>query len=531
MKKAILGSAIFVGLYNIFFYPTVLGIGISILFFLLNAYLFTVRDRDTKNLPLAMLISGLSIFLCLMAAVRANMHIQAIDLIASLFLSIAAGFLYKKQKPFNSSIFSFITIPFSAIAEGFASINQFFSRNKTKIYDKNHADTYNIIFQGVLIAIPIILVLFFVLLDADPIFKTLAGKISFFSISNQMIVSVIIFLTCFFWGLATVKDKIINQNKEPKTNHESFAIRSLIITTATASLFAIFLLIQLRFLFLHVPETELKNLGINIQTYSEYVRQGFFNLLIAAVISASVIAFILQKLHSILTKHNIYLKISMIILTSETLLLLLSAGKRLYLYELAHGLTRSRIYGAVFLFWLSLLLLIFIAATLKKVKSSHFFIATASVTLFSFLIINAISVDSLIANKYPPTINHEIDNVYISWLSPEAASTWPDIIKNAEISLQKFEAVKEPTDEDKRKVINLRAVLSRVVRHVNYLQQEKKWQAFNFSEYNARVIIQNNLSLFKNLEALTQRVFQKQTDWLSISPTPTPHPTFMNEVN
>ena len=54
----------------------------------------------------------------------------------------------------------------------------------------------------------------------------------------------------------------------------------------TKRLFAFFLIIQLKYLFLHVEESDLKNLGINIATYSEYVRQGFFQLLIAATIAA-----------------------------------------------------------------------------------------------------------------------------------------------------------------------------------------------------------------------------------------------------
>lgn len=527
MKKAILGSAIFVGLYNIFFYPTVFGMGISILFLLLNVYLFIVRDKNTKNLQFAILLSGLSIFFSLMSAVRANQHVQAIDIILALFLSLIAGFLYKKQTLFNASIFSFALIPSSAIRELFKSINNFFSQNKNRIYDKNHADVYNAVFRGVLIAIPILFVLFFILQGADPIFKTLAERMSF-SINAQFVVSIIIFSVCFFWGIAAVKDKLINQeNKQLKIQVEKFSIESLIVTLSAASLFAVFLFIQLRFLFLHVPETELKDLGINIQTYSEYVRQGFFNLLIASAISTAIIAYVLQHLHLILTKHNIYLKISMVILALETQLLLLSAGKRLLLYMDAHGLTRSRIYGIIFLFWLSLLLIILLVSTLKKIKKEHFFIAIANITLFAFLIINTISVDSLIANKYPPTINNKIDNYYISRLSPDAASSWPSIIKNADASLQEFEFVTQPTDEDFRKSNNLRDVLSKITEHTYYLDKkysrEKKWQAFNFSEYNAYLIIQNNLGLFKTLEPLMQRIFQKTTNWQH-APAPTPNP-------
>lgn len=553
MKKALLGSIVFVGIFNLFFYPLYFGVGIPVLFLLVNLYLFLVRDRKNVNLIFASILSSLAVVFAAGLAWRASETVQLVDFLSTLFLTSAAAVFYKKYLPFSFKIPSVLFTPFTALAAGLSSVNNFFSKNKAEfnLSRKAGTDTINAIFKGLAITIPVLIVLFFVLTSADPIFRTLAGKISI-NISNQLIVSAFLFVILFFWGIAAVAERLEEKAKDlQKVASEKFAIESLILTGGAAILFALFLIVQFRFLFIKVPETELASLGINIATYSEYVRQGFFYLLIAAGISTAIISYVLQKLHQTAGKYNIYLKVSVIALTLETQLLLLSDARRLQLYQAAHGLSEIRIWGVIFLLWLSLILLTLLVATLKKSKPMYFFMATFTITICAVLSLNIIPIDDLIANKFPPTVNHEIDNAYISNLSEDAAASWVKIAQDAKINAESIQAVKMyPNDEEVRRSNDTTVILRNLSRNVYYLDrkytydpkkyipvyfgeydivphvQSRNWQQFNLSEYKAYRIIQDNKKLFTELKSISAALAKKSVAWWKypkpeLSPTPT----------
>ncbi len=540
-NKILLGSLVFVGLYNILFYPTVLGIGLGLLFLLFHLYLYSVRSQILKSLQLAFLMSILSVVFALLVGIAANGIVQGFDLLIAVFLSFTAGYFYKKETIFPYSILSFFLIPLLAFGESLASLSNFFTIHKHQKTSGDRADIYNGIFRGVIIAIPIIFILYLLLVGADPIFRALAGNISF-SVSWQIILSIIIFAICFVWGIMVIKGKLEDRAEESiaRSSEEKLVFASLVVAVGAATLFAVFLIVQLRYLFLQVPETELHRLGINVQTYSEYVRQGFFQLLVASSISGSIVAFILRYLHRLTIKHKLYLRIGMILLTLETELLLLSAGKRLYLYEQLHGLTRPRFLGMIFLFWLGFFLIVLYVAILKKLKAKHFFATVAISALIVFTSINIVSMDFLIATRFQPTINHEVDYTYIMNLSPEAASVWPSFVISTRKQLLALSSQKH-SDDDLRIIFDAQTALLKLNRTIyylerkyssdagnliqvyddtllpnnNYLGEQKKWQAFNLSEYNAYLLIRANRSLFGEVKPLIEDTFQKQKDWSS----------------
>lgn len=535
MKKIILGSFAFVGLFNILFYPTVLGIGIGLLFFFFHLYLFVVRSKEATHVRFALLLSIISILFATLIGVIANGVVQTLDLLLAIFLSFVAGYFYKKETPFPFTIFSFLLAPLRVLVASSISINNFFSSHKLKKSSEKYTAMYNAIFRGVIIAVPILFILFFLLSSADPIFHTITSSISF-SLSTQFVISLVLFFVCFVWGITRVKDALGSEQKAKlfTISGEKLVVESLIVTLSAATLFAVFLVIQLRYLFLQVPETELYQLGINAQTYSEYVRQGFFELLIAATIASSILAFVLQYLHRLITQHKLYVKIGMLFLTLETELLLLSAGKRLYLYEQAHGLTRSRFFGIVFLFWLSFILMLLFIAIVKKIDKKYFFTALLAITISAFVASNSIPVDALIATKYQPTINHEIDYGYIMGLSPETSDSWFFFITKAEKSWKTLASKKQPTDDEQRKVTELRIALGELNQTIMYLdkkytkqsknytpvrtqyfsENQNTWQAFNISEYQAYQKIQKHRQLFMKVEILIKEIDKKQSMWI-----------------
>ncbi len=540
MKKTLLGSLIFVGIYNLLFFPTVIGISIGLLFLIFHLYLFTVRNTKTKNLYFAILLSTLSVIFASCVGWRTNGVVQFFDLLLAIFLSIAAGYLYKREKEFSSSAFSFIFIPFAALGESLNSIGNFFTIYKQKQSKSDHSVTYNAILRGILISLPIVAILFLLLSGADPIFRSIFNKVSF-SISDQVFVSTVIFVVCLIWGNTIVRDREKDDKPPSSISERTLVVESLIVTLSSAVLFAVFLFIQARFLFLQVPETELHQLGINIKTYSEYVRQGFFQLLFAASFVGIILAYILRFFHGMGTKYKQYLKWGMIALTFETELLLLSAGKRLYLYADAHGLTRSRIFGIIFLLWLAFVLVILFVSIIKKVKTNNFFRAMLTITIVAFLSTNIFHIDAYIAASYPPTINKEIDYGYIMRLSPEAAPAWIPFIKKAEDSWKDLSQKTNPTEEDFRKTSYLKYALFALNDKIYWIERkygndknkylalatnlrptddryhksQQTWQAYNLSEHNAYLLIQQNHPIFAKMKPILESISLKENEWYS----------------
>jgi hypothetical protein len=539
MQKILLGSIVFTGIYNLLFYPTLPGIGLVVLFLLIHVYLYLVRNIKTQNLPSALFLSGFSIIFAAFTGWRANGVVQFLDILFAVFLAFISGYLYKIESKFSGGLFSGLLIPASTFIYSLFSILNFFSRPNHQINHKDHSDLYKGILRGLIIAIPIILLLFMLLIGADPIFRTLIESFSF-TISTQLVVSIFIFLICLTWGFTKINTalNLIIRKLTPYEPNKQPLVESLIVSGSIVLLFTGFIGFQIRYLFLSVPELELKHLGINVATYSEFVRQGFFQLLMAAAISGSVIAFILNYLHQLNVRQIIYLKVSMLILALETELLLVSAGKRLFLYEQAHGLTRSRILGVVFLIWLAIILIVLFGATLKKIKSTNLLRGFIILTICAFISINIIPIDYLIATKYQPTVNHEIDYIYLMGLSSETAEIWPKFITESQNKLSSKTDIKTPAQKGEiGKLMELQIPLYEINNAVFYLDRKynpnpdnfipiiyeknnsklsksqlstPKWQTFNLCEYNAYKYIINNREKFIKLKTLLEEVNRLQ---------------------
>lgn len=508
MIKILFGSVLFVTLYNLLFYPTVIGIGLGVLFALFNAYLFFVQTKQPGNLHLAVGSSLVSVLFAAAVGWRANGLVQQIDLLMALFFTVVAAYFYKNEKPFHWGIISFLGLPLAALGEGLMSSFQFVS---------HHHGASAAIGWGIVIAIPIMVILFRLLSGADPIFAKLYGPLTF-SPSWQLIISFVIFTFAFFWGVTTVKDRFQRWNIKPEAipEKESTGIEALIVSLGTAILFGLFLSVQIQYLFLEVPETQLQHLGINISTYSEYVRQGFFQLLIAAGIATTMVAYSARRIHLMVSTGKRLLQSGMMVVTLETELLLLSAAKRLSLYAGAHGLTISRILGTIFLLWLCTALVVLVYSIVKRVKRMYFFFIFFAITMGAMVSVNVLPIDAIIATSYPPTVNQEIDYIYISMLSSDARDAWPSVIHFAQNEWQALAIMESPTVDQTRKVKSITIALSRLGRTVDYLDHKyalPTWQAFNYSEYQAYRLVQANRPLFDQIQVLKEEIAKKEQEW------------------
>lgn len=518
IKNTALTALIFVALYNILFFHTNLGVGTGFLFLALNLYFFLTRNRQSKNLNLAYYSSSVAVIFAFLFAFRDNGIVQLVDFGAAMFFSLVAFYFYKYTGSFTYEIPNFILIPIIAIKSAFGGFFGLLRKDtwKTGYVEK---DVTSSLIKGFFIAVPLFIVLLIILTQADPIFGKLVGDIVT-TIGERLFVSFFVFTALVSFGSAIILEKI-QQQKEISPISFGKAHELAVITGSVLFLFAAFIAVQFRYLFFTVAEKELSQLGIASLTYSEYVRKGFFELLIAAVIASGVIMYVLRYLSFFKDRQKRIVQVFSGLLTIETGLLLLSAAKRLFLYADAHGLTRARIFGFVFLIWLAVLLTIFFIRIVREIQKEQFFASIVIITIFVVMLINMVNIDGIIATQYKPTVNNEVDYYYIVSLSADASDAWAPAIEDADRILSQLDNIAQFSTEDNRKLYWAKSTLENVMLHATYLLekygdlsgktlsedeiQKRKWESYNMSEYSAYNTIHENNAAFSRITTLLRK--------------------------
>lgn len=531
-RKTVLAALSFVVLYNIFFFHTGFGIGTGIFFLVLNLYFYFTRDREeSNNFNFALLSSLLSVLFAFLYAFRSNSIVQSIDLITATFFSLAALYFYKFSGSFSFKIPKFILTPLFVV-ENFVGSLLSLLKGKELPSEELKKDSTSSLIKGLIIATPIFAVLLFLLTNADPIFGKLTQNL-LSNIGERGIISIIVFIVMLGFGLTKFFQKVSDQTQESHIA-EGKSHELAVICGSLVGLFSVFIFVQFRYLFLGVSEGELHQLGIASLTYSEYVRRGFFELLIASTIASGVVIYALRYLHKLKDKQKQLIQLLSAFLTVETGLLLLSAVKRVVLYADAHGLTRARIFGFIFLIWLALILVIFLTRIFKEMGREWFFKTVLASTLLALLSINLFNVDGLIATKYRPTVNGEVDYYYITSLSADTMDAWKPALEDANRTITQLEGVEKLTPEDNRKLYWARASIDQLYSQVglliskygtlneirnwyineqgtyeelsDYLQNERKWQSINLTEYQAYRMVMEEINLFEQISLIQTRI-------------------------
>jgi hypothetical protein len=182
-------------------------------------------------------------------------------------------------------------------------------------------------------------------------------------------------------------------------------------------LFAAFVIVQVAVLFGgrdHVLDT----VGL---TYAEYARQGFFQLVAVAVLTLGVVAVSIRWTRTDRRADRWVLQLLLGVLCVLTLVVLLSALRRLQLYESAFGFTRLRVSVQATILWLGgLFVLVMLAGAMWRGR----WLPRAAVvfTGVSLLVFSLIDPDALIASKNVERFERtgRVDLEYLTLLSADA---------------------------------------------------------------------------------------------------------------
>ncbi|TRV80193.1 DUF4173 domain-containing protein [Streptomyces sp. 130] len=209
-------------------------------------------------------------------------------------------------------------------------------------------------------------------------------------------------------------------------------------------LFAAFLTIQLTVLLggydKVMAETDL--------SYSEYARQGFWQLLWATVLTLGVIALALRWAPRGGTRDRTLVRCVLGTLCLLTLVVVASALRRMDLYVDAYGLTRLRISVAAVELWLGVILVLIMAAGVFGPRLLPRAVAASAAA--GVLAFGLISPDGLIAEQNVQRYrnDHAIDIEYLKGLSADAVpalDTLPEPLRSC--ALQDIRRELQNSDE------------------------------------------------------------------------------------
>jgi hypothetical protein len=197
---------------------------------------------------------------------------------------------------------------------------------------------------GLLVAGPILLIFLSLFLEGDRFFNQVMSQWFTFDFATDNVVRlffdvlVFFFASAFFWGVVrrSREDAVAKEEKTPF--QETIALRSFLC--AIGILFVIFASFQLFYLF--------QGSGYILaqgRTYAEYAVSGYQQLCAAAAFAL----LILLVVYRLTNMEDRFVRITSIIIAVTSVISTLSAGKRLWLYVDAYGLTLSRSWGMQFL--------------------------------------------------------------------------------------------------------------------------------------------------------------------------------------
>ncbi len=273
---------------------------------------------------------------------------------------------------------------------------------------------------GLLLSLPLLFVFGGLLMAADAVFERIVTKALDFDIANVLSHGA---LTAFFaWIVAGFLLLALNLNRrafsELRVDRPGLGIVEVAVPLSLINLlFITFVLVQLRYLFGDASLVE-NTVGL---TYSEYARRGFFELV-------TVVALVLPLMLGadwVLSEADRKSRIAYRLLGGTLVLLLLviviSAVKRMLLYQSAYGLTGQRLYTTAFMAWLGIVLVWFTATVLRDRRS----IFASGAVLAGLCVIGAVNFlnpDALIArvNTSRALQGEVFDAAYVASLSGDA---------------------------------------------------------------------------------------------------------------
>ena len=331
----------------------------------------------------------------------------------------------EKGRRFEERCKELFLLPFTAIANCMSGLIDGFGFLRKMKFFRNEKVRH--VLLGVLIAIPLLIVVFALLTSADMIFSSwteTAMDYIFFSSNPYLACLLTIVIYVIAYGIMAAASRMMapkqagaqtaivqgaaGELQEKKGNN---ALTAITVTLLLTLVYLLFCGIQLYFLFgggkVSLPD------GF---TYAEYARQGFFQLLAVTILNVVILMFCRKA-----AGESIVLRVVLTVFSVCTYVMIASAAMRMLLYVDAYSLSFLRILVLWFLALNTLLVTGIILAIYRAgFPLFRYFVAVSAVC---YIVLAYANVDYIIAsyNTKSQEKMEKIDIDYLTTLSSDAA--------------------------------------------------------------------------------------------------------------
>jgi hypothetical protein len=288
--------------------------------------------------------SGIAVIIAFGASITADPFIHAL-IVISVIIFLALSMLLSSN-PTIRRITAWFVVPAPVIAFATA-ITESIKRGIDALH-LVRSDRTRAVLRGVLITAPVVVIFALLLASADPTFALWRDAVENLLTSWAFLPRVFFFIgmlaiTLGAYGYAQREASQPVPVPEPAESVKWLgATERLILLGSIATLFWVFLAVQLSYLFGNLPHVT----GSGV-TFADYARRGFAELTVVA--TASVILILVSERFGKTDGREGLLRIATIALIVGVLFLLVSAFNRVLLYEAAYGYTTARLYAQCYM--------------------------------------------------------------------------------------------------------------------------------------------------------------------------------------
>lgn len=416
MKKILYSSLFLSILQSILFWHKSPGISIAI--FLTATIILTIYNLKEKEMiknkkgilwAVPIVLLGLTYF------IFNNMFLKILNipviLILFVIMCMSITETQIKENKFVRQILGKIFKPFVVLFDFISDFDMDEFLENKKENQNNKTDNIKKVGKSLLIAVPVILVIIFLLSSADSVFgsifsdftKTISKMLEIKTV-NDLLGRLLVIAFTFIYITGFISAFAKSKKQEETEELTGIKLSDLTIKMLLVSLNIIYLLfsvIQIKYLFINATVTP------NFD-YATYARTGFFQLMFVSFINFAL-------LH--ISKKNIETnKILKMMLIIFTMIIVISAAFRMHLYEQKYGYTYLRLF-VYFTLVTEMLVLIPILSKLFGLKIDTFK-TTIEIVVTMYVILNFININKIIAknniDKYLADVENEsIDYFYI----------------------------------------------------------------------------------------------------------------------
>lgn len=296
-------------------------------------------------------LCGLACALAVGAAITADPVFHAFILLAVPWLLAVAMRLARDPRVERIGLPFVLAAPLWAMAHGFGEA----ARRAGELGGTVGTERHRPALRGSMLALVVVGVFATILAGADPILAALRdGLVEILErlefIPRLVFFGVLVIAGVGSYGLTLRPGAAAVPSRPAAAAARWSDVERLIVLCAVALLFTTFLVLQLSYLFDNAPAVA----GSGI-TFAEYARRGFAELTIVASLCTCLILGLERSARR--GPREAWARGLALALIGELVLLLVSAFRRLWLYEAAYGFTTARLYGQVYMVVAALALL------------------------------------------------------------------------------------------------------------------------------------------------------------------------------